>query len=161
MQGKILTGIFGLILISAPLQAADVDFNVNLNVGNQPASRAVRAIPVVIEEPPVFLYPPRLGFGVAVDIPYDLVYIDGRYYLYQDDAWLVSPGYNGPWGVVGHDHLPPGLRKHQRRDIIDNRDREYVVYRKAGRDDHYRGKTHHPGRDKHKQKQKHKNKHDD
>lgn len=159
MQGKILAGLVGLLLTSAPLQASDVGFNVNLSVGNQPAPRVVRAAPVVFEEPPVFLYPPRLGFAVAVDIPYDMVYIDGRYYLYQDDSWLTSPRYNGPWVVVHHDHLPRGLRKHRVREIVECRDREYVVYRKAGHDDHYRGKVYSPGRGKHKNKHKHK--HDD
>jgi hypothetical protein len=161
MQRKILAGLIGLLLSSAPLHASDVGFNVNLSVGNQPASRVIRTAPVVVEEAPVFLYPPRLGFAVAIDIPYDMVFIEGRYYLFQDDVWLVSPHYNGPWGVVKHKHLPPGLRKHKVREIVEYRDREYHSYRKASHDGHYRGRVHHPGKDKHKEKHRGKHKHDD
>jgi len=155
MQRKILAGLIGLLLISAPLQASDVGFNINLSVGNQPAPRVVRAVPVVIEEPPMFLYPPQLGFAVAIGIPYDVVYLEGRYYLYDADIWHVSSRYNGPWVKVKHKHLPPGLRKHKYREIVECRDREYHSYRKASHDGHYRGKTHKPGKDKHKRKHKH------
>ncbi|MHB1399460.1 MAG: hypothetical protein ACYDAI_17515 [Trichloromonadaceae bacterium] len=155
MHRKVLAGLIGLLLTSAPLHASDVGFNINLSLGNQPAPRVVRAVPVVIQEPPMFLYPPQLGFAVAIGIPYDVVYLDGRYYLYDDDIWHVSSRYNGPWQRVKHKHLPPGLRKHKYREIVEYREREYVVYRGAGHDDHYRGKVHHPGREKHKRKHKH------
>lgn len=160
MQHKILAGLFCLLLISAPLQASDVGFNVNLSIGNQPAPRVVHAVPVVhsvpviIEEPPVFLYPPQLGFAVAIGIPYDMVYIEGRYYLFSGDVWHVSSHYNGPWGKVKHKHLPPGLRNHKYRDIVESRDREYHSYRLASHDGHYRGKTYKPGKEKHKRKHK-------
>jgi hypothetical protein len=161
MQGKFLAGLVGLALCSAPVQASDVGFNINLSLGNQPAPRVVRAVPVVhsvpvvIEEPPMFLYPPQLGFAVAIGIPYDVVYLEGRYYLYDDDVWHVSSHYSGPWQRVKHKHLPHGLRKHKYREIVECRDREYHSYRTASHDGHYRGKVHHPGREKHKRKHKH------
>lgn len=152
MQPKILAGLIGLLLAAAPVQASDVGFNVNLSIGNQPAPRVVHAVPVVIEEPPIFLYPPQLGFAVAIGIPYDMVYIEGRYYMFRDEVWLVSSHYNGPWGRVKHKHLPPGLRKHKYREIVECRDREYHSYRLASHDGHYRGKSYKPGKEKHRRK---------
>ncbi len=154
MRHTLGAGLLGLLLFASPLQASDVGFNINLSIGNQPAPRVVRPVPVIIEEPPVFLYPAQLGFAVAVGIPYDLIYIEGRYYLYDDDIWYVGSRYDGPWTVVKHKHLPPGLRKHKVKYIHDCRDREYHSYRKVYHDSGYRGKIHHPGKDKHKRKHK-------
>lgn len=158
MQRNIVPGVIGLLLISAPLQASDLGFNINLSVGNQPGPQVVQALPVVIEEPPVFLYPPQLGFAVAIGIPYDLVYLDGRYYMFRNDVWHVSSHYNGPWGQVKPKHLPRGLRKHPYRQIVECRDREYHSYRLASHEGDYRGKTYKPGKDKHRHKHQ---KHDD
>ncbi|GLI39071.1 YXWGXW repeat-containing protein [Geobacter hydrogenophilus] len=136
-----------LVLATASplLAASDVGFDVNINVGNRPgvvipAPPAV-VVPtprVVIEEPPVFIEPPRLGFYVGVDVPYDLFYISGRYYLWQDNHWYRAPHYRGPWNVVSYSNLPPGLRKHKLERIRYYRDDEYRVYHREH--DRYRGK---------------------
>ncbi|CAG0949453.1 hypothetical protein GEOBC_00101 [Geobacteraceae bacterium] len=139
-----------LAVVSPVLAASDVGFDVNINVGNQPRvvipspqPVVVSAPPrVVIEEPPVFITPPRLGFYVGVDIPYDIFYISGRYYLWQDNYWYRAPHYRGPWAVVQYKSLPPGLRKHKLERIRYYRDDEYRVYRSDH--DHYRGKRFKP-----------------
>jgi len=126
--------------------ASDVGFNLNLNVGNRHPVMAVPApvvpavvvpVPVVptfaIPSPPVFLVPPNLGISVAIDIPYDMVYIDGFYYLHQGNEWHRGHHYNGPWTPVKHKHLPPKLRKYQYQEIVAYRDREAKRYHDRGR----------------------------
>lgn len=106
---------------------------------------AVPAPQIVISQPPVFLLPQTLGFHVAVDIPYDLVYISGRYYLYNGGAWYRGRNYNGPWVVVSDRNLPPGLRKYRYEQIRHYRDEEYGHYREDR--DHYRGKYFRPDKE--------------
>ena len=60
-------------------QAADVSFSIN-----------VGGPPIVIAQPPDFLYPPELGFGVAVGVPYDMFSIDGVYYGRGDTTRIQS-----------------------------------------------------------------------
>ncbi|WP_298267495.1 hypothetical protein [Geobacter sp.] len=150
-----------LFTVSAsPVFAADVGFDLNINVGNRPQvvvpAPPVAVVPpgVVFEEPPVFIAPPRLGFYVGVDIPYDIFFISGRYYLYQGNSWYVAPHYNGPWGVVRYRSLPPGLRRHRLERIHYYRDHEYRVYR--GDHDHYRGRYFRPEKEwKERRKEEH------
>jgi hypothetical protein len=33
-------------------------------------------------------------------------FYDGAYWVYQGDSWYVSSWYNGPWRVVGPEHVP-------------------------------------------------------
>lgn len=151
---KFLAGVFLFLAAASPvLASSDVGFDVNINVGNRPAvvvpAPPVVVVPVaprvVIEEPPVFIVPPGLGFYVGIDIPYDIFYISGRYYLWQDNYWYRAPHYRGPWTVVKYKHLPPGLRKHKLERIRYYRDDEYRVYRHDH--DHYRGKRFKPGKE--------------
>ena len=130
---------------SPALASSDVGFDVNINVGNRPPAVAPAPYPVVIEQPPVFIVPPRLGFYVGVDIPYDMFYISGRYYLYHGNSWYLAPDYNGPWRVVKYKSLPPGLRKHKLERIRSYRDDEYHVY--AAERDHYRGRHFKPDKE--------------
>jgi hypothetical protein len=112
-----------------PAKAANVGVNVNFNLG-------------LLPEPPVFIAPPSLGFFVAVGIPYDMFLFGSNYYMYRNDAWYISRGYNGPWGVIEYRRLPRGLRKHKYEQIISIRDQEYRVYEQDR--DHYRGKHYRP-----------------
>ncbi|RNC69033.1 MAG: hypothetical protein ED859_08635 [Desulfuromonadales bacterium] len=129
-------------LASPVFASSDVGFDVNVNIGNRPQVVVPAPPPVVIEEPPVFIVPPRLGFYVGIDVPYDIFYISGRYYLWQGNVWYRAHHYNGPWGVVKYKSLPPGLRKHKLERIRYYRDDEYRVYRVEH--DHYRGKHYKP-----------------
>jgi hypothetical protein len=142
----------GLVSASAA-QAADVGFNVNLNVGNRPAPVPVYASPgVVIEEPPVFIQPPALGFYVAVGIPYDIMFVSNYYYLHKGDAWYRAPHYNGPWVVAPYKSLPPGIRKHRFDRIRYYRDQEYGRFRSD--QGHYGGRQFRPEKQwKERQKQ--------
>ncbi len=147
--------LFSPLLAAAPAVAGDVGVNVNVNLG------APAPVPIIVSEPPLFLVPRALGFQVAVGIDFDMFHIDGRYYTCRDHVWYVGHRYNGPWQVVRHDHLPPGLRKHRLASIRQYRDEEYrhyhqdreryhgSSYRPEGEGEHHHGNGKAKGRYKH------------
>ena len=133
---KLMVGAAAVVLLQAGYvaQAADVSFSIN-----------VGGPPIVIAQPPEFLYPPELGFGVAVDVPYDMFYLSGAYYVYRGGGWYRTPSYGGSWIKVRPRELPPELRRYKIAKIHAFRDREHSVYMKDR--DHYRGKYFRPGRE--------------
>jgi hypothetical protein len=126
------------LLGTSPALGSDIGFDINLHLGNRSPA------PIIVEEAPLFLVPPTLGFQVAVGVPYDMFLIGGRYYLCRDKAWYVSTGYGGPWTVVRHERLPPGLAKRRYTEIIAMRDEEYGHYKRDR--NRYQGKTYRPGK---------------
>ncbi|HTP65794.1 MAG TPA: hypothetical protein VMJ66_10425 [Geobacteraceae bacterium] len=159
--------IIAAVVVAGATQTAlagNVGVGVDIHIGNQPpvvpAPVPVYAPPpppppqpVVIEEPPLFLYPPELGFGVAVGLPYDVFYISGAYYLCRGNVWYRAPYYNGPWAVTRYRSLPPGLRRHGFEQIHYYRDRDYRDYR-AGID-HYHGRYYRPDKRVHEAMKEH------
>ncbi|HEY5975914.1 MAG TPA: hypothetical protein VIU41_14355 [Geobacteraceae bacterium] len=138
-----------LSLVSLSNATAEVNVNLNVGVPVVPAPVVVAPPPpprtVVIEdiqEPPDFILPSSLGFYIAVGLPYDLVYIDNRYYQYRNNVWYRAPHYRGPWTTVKYKHLPPGLRRHKVERIRYYRDEEYHVYQRER--DHYHGRHFRP-----------------
>jgi len=132
--------LLAVALIGVPTaQASDVNWGVDLHIGNHAGA------PIVVAEPPMFLAPAELGFHVAVGVPYDMFFVDGVYYVCKDHHWYRGPGYRGPWQGVGPKHLPPGLAKKRYRDIIRIRDAEYAHYKKDKH--HYKGHPYYPGED--------------
>ncbi len=127
--------------------ASNVDFNVGINIGNRPTAvpvpvpvppppvyqpAPVYQEPVVeIDEPPMFIEPPELGFHVAVGIPQDLFFFNNSYYLCQGNVWYISPYYRGPWQVVRYKAIPSVLRRHPYAKIRHYRDAGYRNYREA------------------------------
>lgn len=114
-------------------QASNVGVNIGVNIGG-PAAVYVNP-PVVIARPPLFLYPPQLGFYVAVGVGYDLFYSGNVYYLNSGNIWYSSPYYNGPWVKANYKHIPYGIRKHDFKQIRYYRDYSYRKY-KAGKVSH-------------------------
>ena len=146
MKKGLLLALLAVLLAATAVHAANVGFDLNVNVSNQPRV-AVPApppapVPVVIEEPPEFIAPTSLGFYVSVGAPYDMFYISNQYYLYRGDVWYRSVGYNGPWISVRYETLPYGLRKHRYERIREVRDAEYRVY--AEHQDRYHGRHFRP-----------------
>ena len=117
---------------ASPAQASDISFRIN-----------VGGPPVVIAQPPAFLYPPELGFGVAVGVPYDMFYLSGLYYVFRGGGWYQTSSYGGDWRKVRHRQLPRELRRHKIASIHEYRDREYRGYSRDR--DNYRGKSFRPG----------------
>jgi hypothetical protein len=145
MKIKIIVCCALAVSLASTAFAGDVGININLNVGNRRPALAIPAPPVpvvvvpappvptfAIPRPPVFLVPPGLGVSVAIDIPYDMVFIDGDYYVHQGNEWHRGHHYNGPWTQVKHKHLPGKLRKYQYREIVAHRDREAKRYHDRG-----------------------------
>jgi hypothetical protein len=117
-------------------QASNVSFSIN-----------VGGPPIVIEQPPEFLYPAELGFGVAVGVPYDMFYLSGIYYVYRGGGWYRTDAYGGHWIKVRHRDLPYSIRRHRINRIHEFRDREHRIYVRD-RDhyrEHYRGRYFRPG----------------
>jgi len=98
---------------------------------------------VVFEAPPRFIYTPHLGFYVAVETPYDMVFMDGRYYLWSNGFWYEAPYYDGPWAVVYADRIPPWLGRFRHAEIRRYRDSEYRVFLHDRM--HYHGRWHEAG----------------
>lgn len=84
--------------------------------------------PVKLTEPPEFLFPPQLGFGVAVGIPYDLFYHSKTYYTVRGGTWYSAPSYKGPWTIAGLTRVPPELRKQSLAKIRKIRNEEFAKY---------------------------------
>jgi hypothetical protein len=106
--------------------------------------------PVEIEEPPVFVQPPELGFYAAVGVPYDLFFLNNLFYLFSGNAWYASPYYNGPWSSIYYDNLPYALNRYPFERIRYYRDDYYGRYQRYGAWDgyrHFRPDRHGWGRD--------------
>ena len=107
--------------------------------------------PIDISQPPDFIYPPELGFGVAVDVPYDMFFLDGVYFIYRGGGWYRASSYGNGWVKVRQRELPPQLRRYRISKIHAYRDREFRVYSRDR--DHYHGQHFRPevrGRMEHK-----------
>jgi hypothetical protein len=92
--------------------------------------------------PPRFIYSPHLGFYVAVETPYDAVFLDGEYYLWSKGFWYAAPYYNGPWVVVQAGRVPPPLHRFGWKEIRRYRDSEYREYHRDQK--HYKGQWYLP-----------------
>ena len=132
---RLLTIAAALFLFQTASLAQADELSFSINVGGPP---------VVISQPPDFLYPPELGFGVAVGVPYDMFYLDGIYYIYRGGGWFRTSSYGGNWIKMRSRELPPALRRYKIAKIHQFRDREYRTYSQDRA--HYRGRTYHPGR---------------
>jgi hypothetical protein len=130
---KMLAVIAAVALFQAASMAQAADVSFSINVGGPP---------VVITQPPDFLYPSELGFGVAVGVPYDMFYLSGAYYINRGGGWYRTPYYGGNWVKLRHRELPPELRRYKIARIHEFRDREYRFY--ARDRDHYRGRYFRP-----------------
>jgi len=72
---------------------------------------------LVIDTRPSFIVLPGYGFSVSVGTPYDMIYYDKLYYIYNNNNWYSSRFYRGPWVVIEEDHLPDVI-KHNRIEEI-------------------------------------------
>jgi hypothetical protein len=117
--------VLGLMLLVVLLATpAGAQVNVNVRIGEPP--------PVVVYSPPAMVLLPEPQMYVAVGVPYDIFFVDGRYYYYHGSHWFWGPGYGGPWTYVAVETLPPGLRKFKVKQLREFREREYAVYKVQG-----------------------------
>jgi hypothetical protein len=118
-----MMAVFGL-LVSVGATPVTAQVSINVNIGQPP--------PVIVHSRPTMVYLPEPAVYVAVGVPYDIYFVGGRYYYMHGDHWFWAHGYDGPWVVVEHRHLPPGLQKHKVVKLHEYRDREYRVYKVQG-----------------------------
>ena len=84
--GVLLGLILSVGLFALPGHA---QVNINVQIGQPP--------PVVVYSPPAMVLMPEPQMYVAVGVPYDLFFVSGRYYYFDDGDWFWGPGYAGPW----------------------------------------------------------------
>ena len=139
MKKTVIALVSGVIMAASVAQA---EVNVSVNVG-VPVPRVIVSTPSVrFEVAPLFIAPPRLGYYVGAETPYDIIFSSDYYYLYYGNSWHHSRHYNGPWVEVPYRDLPPGIRKHRIEQIRSYRDREYRAYRNE--QDNYHGRHFRP-----------------
>ncbi len=120
----IILAVFGAMAWAAPSSYAGVDVNINIGVPVPP--------PIVVEAPPEMVIIPEAGVYVVVGAPYDLYFINGRYYYFQNGYWYWGRGYGGPWVHVEYRMLPPGLRKYKIERLHEFREHVWKEYRERG-----------------------------
>ncbi|ABB23655.1 hypothetical protein [Pelodictyon luteolum] len=114
---------------------AQAKVNVNINLGAPGPVIVSSPTPVVVEQrgprrfaierQPRFLYTPDLGFYVSVGAPYDIIYYQDQYYIYDGGEWYRSSNYRGPWMTVRRQRLPTHISRYRYEEIRQRRDREY------------------------------------
>ena len=151
-----------LLLSASTAYAGDVGVDLNIHLGDRPQQVIVREpryrpspLDFRVEEDTEFILPGALGFFVAVGLPYDLFYTGNSYYLFRDGRWRRALHRQGPWVVMRHRDLPPGLRKHKLERMRQYRDNEYVVYNRDR--ENYRGKHFRSGKEEWKEEKRDKN----
>ena len=113
--------LFAAVVGALPREARAAQVHVSINIGAPP--------PVIVRHPPTMVYLPEPRLYSAVGIPYDVFFVDGRYFYFRNNNWFWAPGYGGPWTYVEYRALPSGLRKVKVERLREFRDREYRVYR--------------------------------
>jgi hypothetical protein len=134
-----------VIAISSAASAREGgNVNLNINVGAPVVAEPAPPPPprVVLRAAPRFIFLPFLDMYVSVGIPYDIVYIDGSYYLYEDGYWYRGPFYDGPWVLVEFSRLPGPLHRHRLEQIRHHRDDEFSRFERER--EHYQGRWHEP-----------------
>ena len=138
---KLLVVASAVVLFGTASLAQADGLSFNINVGGPP---------IVVSQPPDFIYPAELGFGVAVGVPYDMFYSNGVYFVFRGGGWYRTSAYGGNWIKVGPRQLPPELRRYNINKIHAFRDREYRLYSRDR--DHYRGKRFNPAGERHEER---------
>jgi hypothetical protein len=132
-----------VIAISSAASAREGgNVNLNINVGAPVIAEPAPPPRVVLRAAPRFIFLPFLDMYVSVGIPYDIVYIDGSYYLYEDGYWYRAPFYDGPWVLVEFSRLPGPLHRHRLEQIRHHRDDEFSRFERER--EHYQGRWHEP-----------------
>jgi hypothetical protein len=143
-QTFFLVAIALLSVGTATLSYAGVNWNVNVDIGIPVAPVPSPPPPpqvVLPEQPPQFVYVPDLGYYVAAGVPYDLVYVNRRYYHLHDGHWYQAEYYGAPWAYISVDRLPPLMRRHSYVEYRSHREAELTRFQ---HEKDYRGEIHRP-----------------
>jgi hypothetical protein len=120
----IILAVFGTMAWVVPSSYGRVDVNINIGVPVPPA--------ISVEAPPEMVIIPEAGVYVAVGTPYDLYFLNGRYYYFHGGYWYGARGYGGPWTHVEDRRLPPGLRRYKIERLHEFREHAWKEYHERG-----------------------------
>jgi hypothetical protein len=79
--------------------------------GRHRGAVVVGPAPVVIAARPRMVFVTEFGVAFAPDLDIELYEVGGVWYSFRSGGWYRGDAYDGPWAVVEHRHLPPGLAK--------------------------------------------------
>lgn len=79
-----------------------------------PPLRPVPGYRIVHSSGVVLIYDGELALYIVEGWP-SYYYFDGWFYYFNGTIWLISAHFDGPWGQVGPNRLPPGLQALHRR----------------------------------------------
>ncbi len=71
----------------------------------------VAPAPIIITARPRMVFVTEYGVAFAPELEFELFEVEGAWYAFREDRWFRARAYDGPWVVVEHRRLPPGLRK--------------------------------------------------
>lgn len=77
--------------------AAQVSFNMNVNLGPPP---------VVVAPPPEVVLIPSYGVYFLPGVSFDILFYNGYWWSPRGDRWYRASGYNGPWRAVSPRYVP-------------------------------------------------------
>ena len=86
-----------------------------------PVAEVVKCPEVYLAAPPQFLRPEGESVFLAVEIPYDLFYVDNRFYLLYRGGWFASDFFEGPWEKLVREKIPAPLRSHTLQSVAELR----------------------------------------
>ena len=93
-----------------------------------PVREAIATPEVFLAAPPLFLQPQERQFFVAVEIPYDLFYLGGSFFLAVRGTWFASDFYEGPWERLEKQRLPVELRENKIQSLREIREQTTQAY---------------------------------
>lgn len=121
-------GIAGMLL-GNPSGDAQAKVNIHIALGDRPS--------FYLDTRPDFLYLPYTGYYISIGAPYDIIFYDDYFYLYDSGYWYRSAYYRGPWIIVRDYRLPYQIRRHRWDDIRRFRDIEYRKHDRRYWENHF------------------------
>lgn len=83
---------------------------------------------VYLAAPPQFIRPDGEKFFLAIEVPYDLFYLENGFYLLYRGAWYTSDSFEGPWEKLGKERTPLALRSSTTQKINETRKQTMQKY---------------------------------
>lgn len=121
-------GIAGMLL-GNPSGDAQAKVNIHIALGDRPS--------FYLDTRPDFIYLPYTGYYISIGAPYDIIFYDDYFYLYDSGYWYRSAYYRGPWIIVRDYRLPYQIRRHRWDDIRRFRDIEYRKHDRRYWENHF------------------------
>ena len=99
----------GSVLASVPGTAQAQEAVLQAQIPRQARLQRNAALQVTYAGAPEFRPIPGTGLRYAVNTPFEVLEVSGRYYCCHQGAWFVAPAPTGPWVLA--DSVPPGIHR--------------------------------------------------